>query len=79
MVSMNISLPDKMKKRVQQQVAQGTYANASEYLRDLIRQDMNRQNALIVELKKGEASGVSKRRIPEIAAAARRSKTGKHA
>ena len=74
MVTMNISLPGKMKKRVLAQIERGIYANASDYVRDLIRQDIERQSALSAELKKGEASGVSRRRVPEILAAAKRAK-----
>lgn len=36
---MNISLPDEMKRFVDQQVREGTYAGSSEYVRDLIRKD----------------------------------------
>lgn len=79
MVTMNISLPDKMKKRVLDKIARGTYANASDYVRDLIRRDIGRQDILVAELKKGEASGLSKRRVPEILAAAKRAKLRKNA
>ena len=79
MVTMNISLPEKMKKRVQLRIARGNYANVSDYVRDLIRQDIERRDALVAELRKGERSGVSKRQVPEILAAAKRSRTRKHA
>lgn len=79
MVTMNISLPEKMKKRVQLRIARGNYANASDYVRDLIRQDIERRDALVAELRKGEHSGVSKRQVPEILTAAKRSRTRKHA
>jgi antitoxin ParD1/3/4 len=39
MQSMNISLPDPLKKFVDGQIAQGRYSSASEYIRDLIRAD----------------------------------------
>ena len=39
MSSMNISLPDGLKAYVDSQVAEGRYASASEYIRDLIRAD----------------------------------------
>jgi antitoxin ParD1/3/4 len=39
MSSMNISLPDGLKAYVDAQVAEGRYASASEYVRDLIRAD----------------------------------------
>ena len=34
---MNISLPDKMREWIDQQVATGRFANASDLMRDLIR------------------------------------------
>lgn len=34
---MNISLPDQMKEWVEKQVATGRYADASDYVRDLVR------------------------------------------
>lgn len=39
MATMNISLPDPMKAWVEAQSADGKYANSSDYVRDLIRQD----------------------------------------
>ncbi|MCE9524012.1 MAG: type II toxin-antitoxin system ParD family antitoxin [Alphaproteobacteria bacterium] len=78
MATMNISLPGKMKKRVQAQIERGIFANASDYVRSLIRQDIERQSALADELKKGEASGISRRRVPEILAAAKRAKSRKN-
>jgi antitoxin ParD1/3/4 len=41
MATMNISLPDKMKKWVEKQVKTGRYANASDYIRDLIRDEQD--------------------------------------
>jgi antitoxin ParD1/3/4 len=42
MATMNISIPDRMKDWVQAQVETGTYANSSDYVRDLISQDQKR-------------------------------------
>jgi antitoxin ParD1/3/4 len=39
MATMNISLPDAMKTWVEEQVATGKYANASDYVRDMLRRD----------------------------------------
>ncbi|MBM3513736.1 MAG: type II toxin-antitoxin system ParD family antitoxin [Alphaproteobacteria bacterium] len=39
METMNISLPDPLKKFVDDQVADGRYSSASEYIRELIRAD----------------------------------------
>lgn len=64
MATMNISLPEPMKKWVAQQAESGSYSNASDYIRDLIRKDSERQQkirhlqALVTE---GLASGVSER------------------
>ncbi|MGE6693919.1 MULTISPECIES: type II toxin-antitoxin system ParD family antitoxin [Sphingobium] len=40
---MNISLPDPMKIWVEGQADTGRYSNASDYVRDLIRRDQERQ------------------------------------
>ncbi|MGY6627198.1 MAG: type II toxin-antitoxin system ParD family antitoxin [Oceanicaulis sp.] len=39
MATMNVSLPDMLKAAVDEQVASGRYASASDYVRDLIRRD----------------------------------------
>lgn len=77
MVTMNVSLPEKMKKRVQERIARGNYANASDYVRDLIRKDIESRDTLIAALRKGEASGASKRGVPAILAAAKRARARK--
>ena len=43
MQSMNISLPDPLKQFVDAQIAQGRYSSASEYVRELIRDDEKRK------------------------------------
>ena len=42
MATMNVSLPDKMKQWVEDQVATGRYGNSSDYVRDLVRRDQER-------------------------------------
>ena len=42
MATMNVSLPDQMKDWVERQTRDGRYSNASDYVRDLIRQDQDR-------------------------------------
>ncbi len=42
MATMNVSLPDAMKAWVEEQAGTGRYANASDYVRDLIRRDQER-------------------------------------
>ena len=43
MQSMNISLPDPMKKFVDGQISTGRYSSTSEYVRELIRADEKRK------------------------------------
>ena len=45
MATMNVSLPDKMKEWVEQQAQSGRFSNASDYVRDLIREDQERAKA----------------------------------
>lgn len=51
MVTMNISLPQQLKDLVEAQVASGRYANASDYVRDLIRQDEERRHRAMAEFQ----------------------------
>lgn len=46
MGTMNISLPDPMKIWVEEQAKAGRYANSSDYVRDLIRRDRARSEAI---------------------------------
>jgi antitoxin ParD1/3/4 len=46
MATMNVSLPDPMKAWVERQAEGGLYGNASDYIRDLIRKDQQRQEAV---------------------------------
>ena len=46
MATMNISLPDPMKDWVEAQTETGRYANASDYVRDLIRRDQERNDKI---------------------------------
>lgn len=46
MGTMNISLPDPMKSWVEDQTRSGRYANSSDYVRDLIRRDQARLEAV---------------------------------
>jgi antitoxin ParD1/3/4 len=43
MTTMNISLPDSLKTFVDEQVSQRGYGTSSEYVRELIRKDQDRQ------------------------------------
>ena len=44
MPTMNISLPESLRSFVEEQIAQRRYATTSEYVRDLIRRDQDRQH-----------------------------------
>ena len=46
MATMNISLPGPMKDWVEAQAETGRYANASDYVRDLIRRDQERKDKI---------------------------------
>lgn len=64
MATMNVSLPDPMKDWVEGQAETGRYANASDYVRDLIRRDQER-NDKIAAMKRfvddGLKRGIGKR------------------
>jgi antitoxin ParD1/3/4 len=63
---MNVSIPDPMKDWVQDQIETGKYANASDYVRDLIRRDQEKVEVLRQALLEGERSGVSSRKVEDI-------------
>jgi antitoxin ParD1/3/4 len=58
MGTMNISLPDPMKNWVEDQARTGRYANTSDYVRDLIRRDRARLEA-IAELQAAVDAGLA--------------------
>jgi antitoxin ParD1/3/4 len=51
MTSMNISLPEPLKLFVEEQVMNGGYSTASEYLRELIREAQRRKERQELEAK----------------------------
>jgi antitoxin ParD1/3/4 len=59
MATMNISLPDELKRFVDEQVAEHGYGSTSEYLRELIRQNRRAQAAETLRkiIAEGLASG----------------------
>ena len=65
MPSLNISLPGPLREWIEAQIKGGRYGNASEYLRELIRRDQERQaqgrlEALLLEgVKSGTASSLT--------------------
>lgn len=65
MESMNISLPEPLKKFVDGQIAAGRYSSASEYIRELIRDDEKRRaeerlEALLLEGLQGEEAELTR-------------------
>lgn len=64
MATMNVSLPTPMKEWVEAQAETGRYANASDYVRDLIRRDQERSGKITAmerAVDDGLKSGVGKR------------------
>ena len=69
MATMNISLPNPMKDWVNTQTIDGRYANASDYVRDLIRKDQERLDKITRMqglIDEGLASGFSERSMDDI-------------
>lgn len=74
MATMNVSLPDQMKDWVETRTATGRYSNASDYVRDLIRKDQEREQkiaAMQAIVRDGLESGTGKRSMNELPAAAK--------
>ena len=64
MESMNISLPEPLKQFVDGQISTGRYSSASEYVRELIREDEKRKGreqleALLLEGLRGDETRVT--------------------
>ncbi|UDF02946.1 type II toxin-antitoxin system ParD family antitoxin [Asticcacaulis sp. AND118] len=69
MAKFSISMTDRMAETVQRRVEAGDYNNVSEYFRDLVRRDEEKQAAedrLRDMLDKAEASGFSETTFDEI-------------
>lgn len=71
MATMNVSLPDPMREWVEDQVKGGAYANASDYIRDLIRHDQTSRAALKAAIAEGLKSGRSSRKAEDVMTAAK--------
>ena len=50
MATLNVSLPDAMRHWIDTQVRTGEYANASDYIRDLIRHDQRERDRVRLAL-----------------------------
>ena len=69
MATMNVSLPAAMKEWVESRSADGRYSNASDYVRDLIREDQERTEKLAAmqrHIDEAWASGVSESSLEDI-------------
>ena len=69
MATMNVSLPDAMREWVDESVNSGRYANASDYVRDLIRRDRDREVAVEQVqqmITEGIESGVSDLTVEDV-------------
>jgi antitoxin ParD1/3/4 len=66
MATMNISLPDELKAHVEAQVRSGQFANASDYVRNLIRYDQRELDMVRAALASGDASPDSPLSVAEV-------------
>ena len=72
MATMTVSLPTPMKDWIEEQIRDGEYASASDYVRDLVRKDRAaRQKELSLEelralVSQSRASGFSERSMTDI-------------
>ncbi|GAB4532881.1 MAG: type II toxin-antitoxin system ParD family antitoxin [Amphiplicatus sp.] len=75
MIRKTISLPDEMGAYIERRIRAGQYGNDSEYFRDLVRRDQERQEAVAAIqtlIDEAEASGVSELTLDEAFEQARR-------
>jgi len=71
MATMNISLPAPFAEWIEERVRCGQYANAGDYIRDLVRDDHEGRERLVRALIEGEESGLSDRSVRDIVAKAK--------
>lgn len=75
MATMNVSLPEAMKKWVEEQARSERYSNSSDYVRDLIRRDQE-QTAKIAHIQmlvtEGIESGKGNRSMSDLKATAKK-------
>ena len=73
MATMNVSIPDAMKSWVEVRTRSGSYSNASDYVRDLIRRDQERLEKIArlqILVEQAVASGEGQRSMEQIEAEA---------
>ncbi len=66
MTTLNISIPDPMRKWVEERIKSGEYVDATDYVSELIRRDQDKREALIRALIEGEQGGISPRSVQQI-------------
>ena len=66
MATLNVSLPDEMRRWIDEKVKTGKYANASDYIRDLVRRNQSEYDAINLALIEGELSGSSTKNVMDI-------------
>jgi antitoxin ParD1/3/4 len=66
MATMNISLPPPLAEWIEERIRNGHYANASDYIGELVREDHERRERLVRALIEGEESGLSDRSVRDI-------------
>lgn len=60
MAVLSVTLPEKLREFAEQQVTSGRYSDVSDYVRDIVRRDLERRAAVAeiqAALNEGEASG----------------------
>ena len=57
MATLNVSIPDNMREWIKSQANSGKYTSASDYLRDLVRNDQRAKEELDTKLLEGLDSG----------------------
>ena len=66
MATLNLALPDEMRMWIDEQVKTGKFANASDYIRDLVRRNQSEREAISLALIEGELSGKSQKNVLNI-------------
>ncbi len=64
MPQLNVTIPDQLKGWIDSRVAQGRYSSSSDYVRDLVRRDQERDEKLArleAAIEEGRRSGISDR------------------
>ena len=70
MATMTISVPDRIKEWVEEQVETGEYASSSDYMRDLVRRDRAEKEARLSKIRQivddALTSGTTERAVGDI-------------